>query len=160
MNKSLKLIRDDAVGAYEKLGERYHSRLSDELGLLYCYLPDSGHCILCMLKEHYQDAMLFEEMVEFLIPLPVKTVQRSYVLQQGIPIVSGVKYDSMIGAQVPEDDYEFNNDTSNSNSNNDLKEMWEFCVSERVDERLIAQLVSRFLWTILGFKTHIAVAIY
>jgi hypothetical protein len=139
MNATLKQLRDNTIGAYEKLGMRYHSKLPVELDLWYCYLPDAGHSILCALEQHFKSGMSLEGIGEILIPLPVKTVLRSYRLSDGVPVVSGVEYDSMVGAMTPEEDGEM--EVSSASGRND-SELWFFQAGARLGDTQISQLQS------------------
>lgn len=137
MNATLKQLRDNTIGAYEKLGMRYHSKLPAELDLWYCFLPDAGHSILCVLEQHFEIGMDLKDIGEILIPLPVKTVLRSYRLNDGVPVVSGVKYDSAMGAMTPEVDVEL--EVSSATGRND-SELWVFQAGTRLDDLMISQL--------------------
>lgn len=110
MNRDeLKRIRDAAVEGIEVFGERYHSPLPKDLRDWYCYMPDGGHSILAALGQHVTEEMGAEALGELLVALPVKTVLRDYRMQAGVPVVSGVEYDSAVGARVPDGDTEYRN---------------------------------------------------
>lgn len=107
-----KKLRDAAIGDFEIFGVRYHSPLPEELRPWYCYTPDGGHCVLCVLDQHYKAGMSLDEVGGHLVPLPVKTVLRSYRMEAGVPVVSGVQYSPFFGAVAPEGDDEFDRDES------------------------------------------------
>jgi hypothetical protein len=69
-------------------------------------VPDSGKCILAI-PDLFLDNALVGKPERYQVSLPVK-----YVLEKGWRVISGhifvkVPYDSFVGAQVPEEYYEY-----------------------------------------------------
>jgi hypothetical protein len=81
----------------------YPTPLSPELARWYCYPLDAGHSIICIPKQFYQENADF---IDYLVPVPVKTVLRGYE-QQGEYIMVDVPYDSTLGLITPPDDDEY-----------------------------------------------------
>lgn len=83
----------------------YPFLLPDGLRAYHYYIADAGHCIMCVLKCHLNEAK--DDMDSYEIPVPVR-----YVLETGYKIVDGyviieAKYDSAFGLDVDEKYYEY-----------------------------------------------------
>lgn len=103
MNARESIIRT-ALGPWYVPGKQYHSSLPPELATWYCYPSDSGHSILCVLKQHYRPG---EDNTGYLVPVPVKTVLRTgYAVDNGY-IVVDLPYDPKLGLVTPHEDDEF-----------------------------------------------------
>lgn len=82
----------------------YPEPLPGDLAPWHVYLLDAGHSILCLLRAHLAEAL--EDPADYLIPVPVRTVRRGYVIERGF-VVADLEYDGAIGLVVPEGDEEF-----------------------------------------------------
>ncbi len=85
----------------------YHSPLPQELVEWYRYSRDCGHSIICILKAY--EAEVFElsnDPCDFLIPVPVKAVLRSYTVSNDF-IIADLDYSSATGLRVNPEDYEY-----------------------------------------------------
>jgi hypothetical protein len=96
-------IIQKVLGKYLVLGKSYPKPLPKELQDWYCYTSDGGHSIVCVLKQHYRPGA---DLIEKLVPVPVKSVLRGYE-QKGGYIVVDLPYSSEIGLMVPPGDDEF-----------------------------------------------------
>lgn len=92
-----------ACDGYQIPGKSYPTSLPAEVSLWYVYIVDGGHSILCTLEEFCKPGLDIEECM---IPMPVKTVLRSYRIVAGCVVVP-LAYDKVLGVQVPEEDTEF-----------------------------------------------------
>lgn len=82
-------------------GMRYHSPLPPELEQFYCYVNDSGHCILVVLASQSGSPE------ENLVPASVKTVlKRGYTVKDGY-VWCDIPYSEELGLLEEEEDYEF-----------------------------------------------------
>lgn len=84
----------------------YHKVMPKELEPYHYFLLDSGHCIMCVLERHLDEA---KEtcMDDYEIPIPIK-----YVLEKGYRIINGyiivdADYDDSFGLNVDVKYYEF-----------------------------------------------------
>lgn len=81
----------------------YHSPLSESLAPWYGYCSDGGHCIICCLAQDYEES---GDLTECLIPVPVKTVLKSYEVKRGL-IVVDLPYSPQLGLVTPATDDEY-----------------------------------------------------
>lgn len=102
-----------AFGTYWQTGE-YHSPLPEELQQWYANVLGAGHSIMCILPEHWNnttwnETMTEKEIVDFLVPVPVKSVLRGYEVREGIIVPTSplVEYDAHRGLIIPEEDTEY-----------------------------------------------------
>ena len=88
-------------------GKAYHSELSPEISGWYCYILDSGHCILSIAKPHALKAFTpGNNPFDYLVGIPVKSVLRGYEVSSGF-VVANVDYDDNFGVIVESEDDEF-----------------------------------------------------
>lgn len=83
-------------------GKTYHTQLPEELKSWYAYCFDGGHSIVCCLKS---DFLPFEDLTDYLLPVPVKAVLKGYEIHDKYVVVD-LPYDSAIGLIVPASDTE------------------------------------------------------
>lgn len=101
-------IIKEILGDYLVPQQSYYVNLPDVLQKWYCYTKDSGHSILCVLKQYYRPQWKIENFKDNLIPCSVKTVlKNSFEEINNFIVLSGVHYDENIGLIEIEDNYEF-----------------------------------------------------
>ncbi len=84
--------------------KQYPSPIPDDIKHLYCYITDSGHSILALVEgEDYESE---PDLIELLVPCPVKTVLRTTKRYKGFPVVA-CPYDDVLGLQPPDEDVEY-----------------------------------------------------
>lgn len=84
----------------------YPDELPDLLRPYHYYILDSGHCVMCVLKQHLEQA-LKSDMFDYEVPIPVK-----YVLQKGYEVINNhiivdAQYDRTLGLIVDEKYFEY-----------------------------------------------------
>ncbi len=86
------------------MASKYHSALPNELENWYVYCCDSGHNILCCLKQYFKQC---EDNTNNLTPVPIKYVQRTgYEIIDNYVVVEA-PYSEDTGLMVPVEDNEF-----------------------------------------------------
>jgi hypothetical protein len=83
----------------------YPGYLPEELKSFHYYISDSGHCIMCVLRCHLEEAE--GDMYMYEVPVPIK-----YVLEKGYEIVGehvivDAEYDEDLGLIVDDKYFEF-----------------------------------------------------
>lgn len=84
----------------------YHSSLPPELEEWHCYTIDGGHSIYCLVKSLADKAFETNRVDDYMVAISVKTVLRGYQMREGYVVVDAV-YDSLVGVECIEDDFEF-----------------------------------------------------
>lgn len=84
----------------------YSKGFPAELQPYFYYISDSGHCIMCVLECHLEEAQQ-SSMDDYELPIPIR-----YVLEKGyrlidVYVVVDAPYDSAIGLDIDEKYYEF-----------------------------------------------------
>lgn len=84
----------------------YHASIPEELKPYHYYISDSGHCIMCVLECHLEEAQK-TSMDDYELPVPVK-----YVLEKGHRMIDGyvivdAPYDSTFGLDVGDEYNEY-----------------------------------------------------
>ena len=102
--KNEERIRKAGLERYVVRGKMYHTPLPFELEDAYCYVIDSGHCIIVVLENEYQEGKSIEN---FLAPAPIKTIIRhGYEVKDGC-VWSRVPYSKTLGLICEPEDDEF-----------------------------------------------------
>ena len=83
----------------------YPGTMPDELKNHHYYILDSGHCIMCVLEYHLEEAQGDMDMYE--VPVPVKCVLENGYKKEGDYIIIGAQYDSILGLVVDDKYSEF-----------------------------------------------------
>lgn len=74
----------EVLGSFNDRTKSYVPPLPDDIAKWYCYPPDAGHSILCVLKSGLREGLSH---VGSTVPVPVKTVQKGYEIQDGFVVV-------------------------------------------------------------------------
>jgi hypothetical protein len=100
------LIRQ-SIGHFVLPDKEYHKTLPESVSGWYCYVKDGGHSILCLLKRNVVQAFEPDENIaDFLIPVPVKTVLRDYTIENSFVVVD-IEYSAETGLQTNPADTEW-----------------------------------------------------
>jgi hypothetical protein len=92
------------LGSYLVRGKTYPKPLPSELQEWYCYTSDGGHSVMAAIKSLHSENGSPEE---FLVPVPVKAVERvGYAVDHGYVVVD-LPYSREIGLVTKADDDEF-----------------------------------------------------
>ena len=81
----------------------YPAKLPDPLQVWYCYVPDSGHCIMTAVESLYSPGA---DPATFLVAAPVKAVLRDWHSDGGF-VVADLPYDASFGVMTDDTDTEF-----------------------------------------------------
>ena len=82
------------------MSKPYPAPLPDELAPHHVWLLDCGHNIQVVLAQHLAQAGT--DLSNWLVPISVRTVLRlGWTMYLGVPVVSGVPYDDILGAVLP-----------------------------------------------------------
>jgi hypothetical protein len=87
-------------------GIKYHSPLPVDISPWYVYTRNSGHRVLCVLKNNFSSDMTDADYENRLVSVPVKTVLRGYTVQNGFIIVD-CEYNADTGFITEQEDREF-----------------------------------------------------
>lgn len=86
----------------------YHSPLPEDIAPWYANVIGGGHSILCVLPSHWEEGMDDEDIIDSLVPVPVKSVLRGYEIRGEVvvPTSSLLTYDAILGLRTPMEDDE------------------------------------------------------
>lgn len=96
-----------ALEGYLIAGKSYPRPLPQSLATWYCYTSDGGHSIVCVLEVHWREHQEKEDLSDYLIPIPVKSVLRQGYAEHNGYIVIDMPYDQDVGLLVPDGDDEW-----------------------------------------------------
>jgi hypothetical protein len=86
----------------------YPEQIPEKLKPWHIYLPDAGHSIVAVLE---QNAPSIEQgdYINYLLPVPVKSVLKNYSVQNGIVVAAStdLHYSLEVGLISPESDSEY-----------------------------------------------------
>ena len=94
---------DRVLRGFNNKKKKYSLPLPPPLGRWYCYPPDSGHSIMCVLEQHFEKGM---DNTGNLVPVPVKSVLRGYRIEDQYVVVD-LPYDQQLGLIAPSEDDEY-----------------------------------------------------
>jgi hypothetical protein len=84
----------------------YAGAIPEELQKFHYYIADQGHCIVCVLQCHLDEARE-NGMDDYEIPVPLKYVlEKGYEVEKGYVILNAL-YNSVFGVEIPEGYYEY-----------------------------------------------------